>query len=942
MVATRNISLEPVVDAHVQSWVTVQINASMNRVRDELLEAIQSALGGNNGRSHGEGTNRGGQPQFTRMTKLEFPKFGGDDFRGWLYKYEQFFEIDHVADPHKVQIASLHLVDIASLWHRQFVRLLGANVSWNSFKEAILLRFGNVFEDPIADIKNLRHTSTIGEYQNAFDMLLSTTDLPEDQQISFYIAGLQNDVQLAVKMFRPKSLAEAYHLSKIQETQIKESRQRYKKYTPGHSYRGQVFNLEVVADLEEEIVNCEEEVQEEATREVIEYTPQISLNALNGVESFQTIRVTGHIGKHQIHILIDCGSTHYFLDLEKAKQLGCAMSSTCPLQLDILGGAKLLSTLGNIQFDFKALKMEFQYEGRKMVLRRTKKPALQWMKGSQVPMQSAQLSSMVLCVYPSTSLNMIFTATSEGTPTPMSISKVLSQYTDVFAITTALPPMRAFDYKIILKEGTEPTFSKPYRHSPSQKDAIGVMLKELLESRVIRHSQSPFSSPVVMVKKKDGTWRMFMPFGLTNALSTFQALMNSVFKQYLRKFVLVFFDDILVYNPDLKSHVQHLEIVLQLMRTHTLFAKQSKCMFGAKRVKYLGYVITSQGVAIDETKIEAMQNWPTPTNLKQLRGFLGLTGYYRWFIKNYASISQPLTKLMKKNAFQWSSEAQSAFLELKEAMMSAPVLRLPNFREVFMVETDASREGIGARITTPAQMKWLPKLIGFDFEIAYKKGCDDGAADALSRVNTGGQLLQMLLSTVSTDLLSKIVGSWTTDPPEYHDITFKRWYMSGENLKSGVNGCHLQNIGATLTSIHPLKLPPLRLCMVNHPLYLFCILLAKAQARMKAAADVHKSDRSFEVGQWVWLKLQPHRQILVRKEKYNKLLPTYYGPFQVTAKIFKGDPLSVSPVLPQCDPNGNLVCIPVKVLGRKMVKVNNKMVIYVLVQWSNGTIDDAT
>lgn len=350
-------------------------------------------------------------------------------------------------------------------------------------------------------------------------------------------------------------------------------------------------------------------------------------------------------------------------------------------------------------------------------------------------------------------------------PVPPPIQQLIDEFADLFESPTALPPSRACNHKISLLPGAQPVFIRPYRHPPKLKDEIKAQVQEMLSQGLIRPSNNSFSSPVLLVKKKDGSYRFCVDFrhlnaltkkakflvpmfdqlmdelagatcfstldlragfhqilleegeefktafqthlgqyefwvmaiGLTGAPGTFQAAMNGTLALGLRRFVLVFFDDILVFSPSLEAHVDHLRQVFQWLQADKWKLKLSKCTFARESISYLGHIISRQGLSTDPTKIHAVIDWPAPSSVRQLRGFLGLAGYYCKFVRNFSIIAKPLTDLLKKDKlFVWTSTHEEAFTVLKQALCSAPVLALPDFSLPFHIETDASGSGIGA------------------------------------------------------------------------------------------------------------------------------------------------------------------------------------------------------------------------------------------------------
>jgi hypothetical protein len=189
---------------------------------------------------------------------------------------------------------------------------------------------------------------------------------------------------------------------------------------------------------------------------------------------------------------------------------------------------------------------------------------------------------------------------------------------------------------------------------------------------------------------------LVMSFGLTNAPAHFMYLMNSVFMPKLDKFVVVFIDDILIYSNSEEEHAQHLRVILQRFRDHQLYAKFSKCAFWLKKVPFLGHVISTEGIAVDSSKIQEVLDWKSPKSVTQIRSFLGLAGYYHRFIPNFSKIAKPMTQLLEKEVkFKWSPQCEEVFLTLKKLLTTAPVLAQSDIEKPFDVYCDASGMGIG-------------------------------------------------------------------------------------------------------------------------------------------------------------------------------------------------------------------------------------------------------
>ncbi|PHT53776.1 hypothetical protein CQW23_08238 [Capsicum baccatum] len=732
----------------------------------------------------------------------------GQSSKLWSFSLFELYNLSSVT----IQLINkiLNLVPIYANFAFTFISK--RQVRWRYFTEKICRRFEGAHNSKlnlIGEFKKVEQKTVVDEYLEIFEelkvwVLIRSPTISEEFFLELFIKGLKEEIRHTVRMLYPFSLSQAVDKARHQERLLTALAKKDKGPSKGGTT---VKKLE--KDQMKEPGESNDILKEMQLEEVV-MDEAISLNTLSGTEVPNTIKLRK---KNLLTILMDSGSTHSFLDIETAKKMRCIVQDTSPMRFTVAYGNHIFSRHNCPKFKWKIHGMEFENTVRLVRLRGNdmilggKKVELKGMYNqAELKMMTANGVRQLLRKSQSIWAHLF---TIEATELknidalPEEVQEVLNEFPRVFAEPKSLPPHRSHDHSI-----------------PLQRDANLINLRagyHQIRMNVADVHKAGFRTHLGHYEFK------VMPFGLTNTPATFQSLMNSVFSAYIRKFVLVFFDDILIYSASVQEHVCHLRKVLKILQKEQLFAKMSKCAFGQNKVEYLGYVITRAGVVTDPSKIEAMVNWLVPKILKGLRGFLGLTGYYRKFVRSYGMISRPLTNLLKKNAFSCSSDAEAAFQELKIAMSTVPVLALADFFKTFVIKTDACTRGIGAvlmqqgrplayfskalspkhlglstcdkeflavlsavdrwrhylqgahfiirtehhslkflleqRVTTALQQKGLTKLLGLDYEVQYKKGTENRVVDALSQKSEEEGELNAL-STVERTWMKEISLSY--------------------------------------------------------------------------------------------------------------------------------------------------------------------------------------
>ncbi|KAE8673195.1 hypothetical protein F3Y22_tig00111807pilonHSYRG00050 [Hibiscus syriacus] len=759
--------------------------------------------------------------------KLDLQMFDGSNPRGWVRKCQKYFNLVGVPEEQKLDVAAMYLMGKAETWFDGYI-IQKHRVTWHEF-EADRVTWHEFEAD-------LCHRFCDRNYSDIIEEFNKLMQKGEDYFVSSFISGLKEELKHKVKVLEPKNLSEAYRQAKLYRLANEIEGKKYKSpsrifsYTPSNSQQNSGHQCKVrqlnCMEEEEPTDSTEQDLTEEENREVpyqAKEALELSINAITGNMRYTTLRIQAN-------------------------------------------GEKLFSTARSNKVSWKMQGYDFQHDFRVLSL---------------------------------------------------------GEFKEVFEEPKGMPPSRKHDHAIVLKQGTQPVNLRAYRFAHHHKTEVEKhrllkccphLLFRALNSAIVKN-KFPIPIPIVddlldelnevvfflKIDLRSGYWQIrikeedihkttfrthqgnyefkVMPFGLTNAPATFQALMNDLYGAYLRKFVLVFFDDILIYSPSLAEHKQHLRTVLEVLLKSRLYAKKNP------------------------NKVKAMQQWPLPKNLKALRGFLGLTGYYRKFIRGYG--------------------------ELK---------------------TEASSKGIGAVLSQAGRpIAYLSKALGpkhADLSIyeKYRKGKSNKAADALSRQQLdSGEFIQIGVTVITPTwvqdiekrLLQPIAvpnNAWEVITMDFIEVVeVARVYLEQVYKLHGppkAEWWYNTNYNSALQmtpfeALYGYKAPN---------------VTWTTDSRVEAVYNVMQNrEQEFQIGDEVYLKLQPYRQTSLALRRNLKLAARYFGPYKIKDIIGL---ISINP--PEVASDGQLKIYPALVLDQRVITRQNRAVIQLLIQWTNMGATEAT
>ncbi|KAL5579876.1 hypothetical protein UlMin_012318 [Ulmus minor] len=504
-----------------------------------LLSTRESSNNHNNGREgffwpHREKNDGGRQMFSSKMEKLEFPKYSGANPIEWFYRAAQFFEFQGTADNQKVSLASFHLEGKADQW-------------WQWLRRAYQEE-DRLCEDFDEALSKVRQIGSLCDYQKEFERLGNQVHgWSQKALIGSFMGGLRSEISETICMFKPKTLKEATSLARMKDEQLQcqrrisrpllpvrtplalppttqastvkrlpwEEMQRRRaqglcfncddKFTSGHICKGpQLILLE--GNIDDELEGDTKKVETN-----IPSDPKISLHALIEWTAAKTMRVTAKIGTHDVVVLIDSGSTHNFISDKVAALLHLPVVPTAPFHVRVANGQplKCQGRFDNIHILLQGIPFSITFY------------SLPLTRSSAQILQQASLEAISKDIRHTSSIFAIYlqpTATLYQTIQP-DMQTLIEAFTAIFQEPQQLPPVREIEHCIPLKEGTEPTNVCPYRYAYFQKAKIEKQVLDMLQLGLIRPSTSPFSSLVLLVKKKDDTWHFCTDYRALNSIT---------------------------------------------------------------------------------------------------------------------------------------------------------------------------------------------------------------------------------------------------------------------------------------------------------------------------------------------------------------------------------------------------------------------------------------